>query len=37
MSAAARNKCLAFRYLHGTHARAAAANRGKPLYVSHIA
>ena len=34
MSAAARNKWLAFRYLHGKH---ASANNSHPLYVSHIA
>jgi hypothetical protein len=36
MSAAARNKWLAFRYLHGKHARTSA-NNIHPLYVSHIA
>ena len=36
MSSAARSKWLAFRYLHGKHARNAA-NNSHPLYVSHIA
>jgi hypothetical protein len=35
MSAAARNKWLAFRYLHGKHARIA--HTSAPMYVSHIA
>jgi hypothetical protein len=35
MSEAARNKWLAFRYLHGKHARSA--DSGAPMYVSHLA